>query len=162
MTTYAAPPPPPPTRDPPRRGGDGPAPPPRRPDLKDPRWAKLAIIFGALVMVVSGLVVAVPKIVSHWALGNVTQTDVIPPELKGQDISGPINFLLLGMDERTSGVMATEPVRADSIVLVHIPAAHDRVFMVSIPRDTRVEIPAFPDSGFSGGTDKINAAFAFG
>jgi LCP family protein required for cell wall assembly len=45
---------------------------------------------------------------------------------------------------------------------VHIPATHDQAYLVSIPRDLLVDIPAFEKTGFRGGRDKINAAFAFG
>lgn len=32
--------------------------------------------------------------------------------------------------------------RADSIIIAHIPATHDRVYLISIPRDTNAAIPA--------------------
>ena len=57
-----------------------------------------------------------------------------------------------------------EPARSDSIILLHIPATHDHAYLVSLPRDTLVEIPEY-DNGevpFPGGANKINAAFAFG
>ncbi len=159
MTTYADP-PPPRTGDRPRRRGDRPDPPPSKPGRKDPLWAKLSIILGAVVMVVSGMAVVVPKIASWWFASGIPQVDAIPEELRGTSIDGPINFLLVGMDEREGE--GVEGVRADSIVLVHIPAAHDRVFMISMPRDARVEIPPFPQTEFTGMTSKINAAFSFG
>jgi LCP family protein required for cell wall assembly len=47
--------------------------------------------------------------------------------------------------------------RTDTILLVHVPAfgSSTPTTMVSIPRDSYVEIPGY-------GTDKINAAFVFG
>ena len=71
-----------------------------RPGLRDPLWAKLSIIVGAVVMVVSGLSVVVPKIAAAWFFSDVPQVDAIPEELRGASIDGPINFLLLGMDDR--------------------------------------------------------------
>ena len=159
MTTYADP-PPPRTGDRSRRRGDRPDPPPSRPGLKDPLWAKLSIIVGAVVMVVSGLSVVVPKIAAAWFFSDVPQVDAIPEELRGASIDGPINFLLLGMDDREGE--GVDGARADSIVLVHIPAAHDRVFMISMPRDARVEIPPFSQTNWPGDTGKINSAFSFG
>jgi LCP family protein required for cell wall assembly len=49
-------------------------------------------------------------------------------------------------------------------MILHIPAAHDRGYLVSIPRDTYVEIPAYNNGKvkYPGGHDKINAAYAFG
>jgi LCP family protein required for cell wall assembly len=45
--------------------------------------------------------------------------------------------------------------RADSIMLVHLPAERDRVYVTSFPRDSWVRIPGH-------GKAKINAAFSFG
>ena len=52
--------------------------------------------------------------------------------------------------------------RSDTIVIVHIPAGHERAYLISIPRDLLVDIPPYPDSGYKGGKDKINAAFQYG
>jgi hypothetical protein len=143
MTTYADP-PPPRTGNRPRWRDGRPPPRPNRQVLKDPLWAKLCVILGAVVMAVSGLTVVVPKIAAAWFTSGIDKIDAIPDELKGTDISGPINFLLLGMDDREGE--GVDGARADSIVLVHVPAAHDRVFMISLPRDARVQIPPFPMS----------------
>jgi LCP family protein required for cell wall assembly len=70
------------------------------------------------------------------------------------------NVLLVGIDER-AGSPATE-VRADTIMIAHIPASRDRVYLVSIPRDSRVDIPAYPRAGYRGGVDKVNAAYQIG
>jgi anionic cell wall polymer biosynthesis LytR-Cps2A-Psr (LCP) family protein len=153
------------------RGWDGSGRPPRRTKgrgsssrkrRKDPLWAKLTIVFGALVMFGSLLTVAVPRVLASWAEGGIEHFDAIPEELQGKDINGAINFLLLGIDERREGSMSDELIRADSIMLVHIPAAHDRVFMISLPRDLLVDIPADPESGYDGDQDKLAHAFAFG
>ena len=45
---------------------------------------------------------------------------------------------------------------------MHIPATMDRAYLISIPRDLRVPIPADPDIGFKGSTEKINGAFNYG
>jgi anionic cell wall polymer biosynthesis LytR-Cps2A-Psr (LCP) family protein len=157
MQTYA--PPPPPSRTRPRRAEERPEPVP--PKKRDPLWAKLAIIFGAVIMAVGGAVVVVPKIAAQWATSGITQIDAIPTELLGKNINGSINFLLLGLDQR-NGEEAEDRIRADSIMIVHIPATHDRVFMISLPRDAEVAIPDYPKTNFHGFRDKINAAFAFG
>jgi LCP family protein required for cell wall assembly len=75
-------------------------------------------------------------------------------------IDGPINLLLVGIDERNDDPDADR--NADSIVIVHIPASHDAAYLVSVPRDSYVSIPAYSRSGFDGGDDKINAAFPDG
>jgi|HubBroStandDraft_1064217.scaffolds.fasta_scaffold02684_2 LCP family protein required for cell wall assembly len=45
--------------------------------------------------------------------------------------------------------------RSDTIMVVHVPAGGGRPVLMSIPRDSWVQIPGY-------GYDKINAAFAFG
>jgi hypothetical protein len=126
---------------------------------KDPVWARLSIAFGALVMLASVMTVAVPKMAVAWFAKDIPIVKAIPSELVAEDIEGPINLLLLGMDQR-NGIEAEDRIRADSIILVHISADHKHIFMISIPRDSRVRIPPYPATGYKGGYDKINAAFA--
>ena len=73
---------------------------------------------------------------------------------------GPLNMLLVGSDFR-KGVKETM-WRADTVIVVHVPASRDRAYLISFPRDTLVKIPAHEPSGYQGGEDKINAAFGFG
>lgn len=61
-----------------------------------------------------------------------------------------LTLLLLGIDRR-----ASEIARSDSIILATIELRNRRAAAVSIPRDLLVEIPGV-------GTDRVNAAFAFG
>ena len=75
------------------------------------------------------------------------------------------NWLLVGSDRRadqaTTGRDANEPLwrygaqRADTIMLVHLPADRGRIYMVSFPRDAWVPIQGH-------GNAKLNAAFSFG
>lgn len=136
--------------------------PDRRPPTtkhRDPLWAKLCLILGAVVMVLSGATVVVPRLVANWATAGVPKEELIPDELQGENIDGAINLLLLGMDERKG---SNQLIRADTIIIVHIPATHDQVYMISLPRDLEVDIPPFEPSNFPGMRTKINAAFAFG
>jgi anionic cell wall polymer biosynthesis LytR-Cps2A-Psr (LCP) family protein len=157
MQTYADPPPPRARQRRPVDDRPEPTPPPR----KDPLWAKLAIIFGALVMLISGGVVVVPRIAVAWFTSGIQQVDALPDELRGENINGAINVLLLGMDQR-DGEEAEDRIRADSIIILHVPASHDRAFLISLPRDAEVPIPDYPKTNFRGYRDKINAAFAAG
>jgi LCP family protein required for cell wall assembly len=68
-------------------------------------------------------------------------------------VSGPLNYLLIGSDLRANDPESGQ--RADTIVIAHIPAGLGQAYLISIPRDLRVEIRGH-------GTDKINAAFAYG
>jgi LCP family protein required for cell wall assembly len=75
------------------------------------------------------------------------------------------NWLLVGSDRRadqaTTGRDANQPLwrhgaqRADTIMLVHLPADRDRAYLVSFPRDAWVPIQGHGDA-------KVNAAFSYG
>jgi LCP family protein required for cell wall assembly len=131
----------------------------RRRRGRDPLWAKLCLVLGSLVMVASGLVVFGSKALTHYATNGISQEDLLGTEnrAEGKNIDGPLNILLLGMDER---VNSEAMIRTDSIIIVHITANHDAAYLVSLPRDTRVDVPAFPTSGFGGGVLKLTEAFA--
>jgi len=71
----------------------------------------------------------------------------------------PLTLLLLGSDSRIS---AGDPAqwqrgaqRTDTMMLVHLPADGGAAYVMSIPRDSWVEVPGH-------GEAKINAAFAYG
>ena len=72
-------------------------------------------------------------------------------------VKGPgKNILLLGSDMRSGSEAAqVSGARADSIMLAHIPADGKGVYLVSIMRDTWVNIPGY-------GAAKINAALNYG
>jgi anionic cell wall polymer biosynthesis LytR-Cps2A-Psr (LCP) family protein len=67
------------------------------------------------------------------------------PKVVGNTIKGPLNLLMVGVD--ASGQ------NTDSIIIAHIPASHDQIYLVSIPRDTDVVT-------LSGGHNKINSQFS--
>jgi LCP family protein required for cell wall assembly len=133
---------------------------------RDPLWARLLVAFGALLMLVSGTALVGGRYLLTRYTSNIKQENLLggaaaTPGTSGNvSIDGPINLLLVGIDER-----ADDPAggaRSDSIIIVHVPATHDRAYLVSIPRDSLVDIPAYPRTGYPGGRDKINSAFEFG
>src|SRR5207302_4468428 len=144
---------------------DAPAPPPTR--RTDPLWAKLLIAAGALLVLASTGVIVVEKLVAHTVNARIPQTNLLGTPGPGQvapthaSIDGAVNILMVGIDERVDQA-ATDPSRADSIIVLHVPATHDRAYLVSLPRDTLVDIPADSTAGYAGGSDKINAAYAVG
>jgi LCP family protein required for cell wall assembly len=130
---------------------------------KDPLWARLFVIFGALMMLASGITIIGNKVLVDAAVGSFNKTDLLPPPDHHVSINGAKNILLVGLDARPDQ-NPTDPIRADSVMIMHIPASHDRAYLVSIPRDTYVQVPPY-DNGvkrYKGGADKINAAFASG
>jgi LCP family protein required for cell wall assembly len=99
---------------------------------------------------------------------NIQRIPGVFPAEPGRSAPGPSraeNWLLVGSDrradQRTTGRDANEPLwrygaqRADTIMLVHFPVDHRRVYLVSFPRDSWVPIQGH-------GHAKINAAFSFG
>ncbi|MEU0563258.1 LCP family protein [Dactylosporangium sp. NPDC006015] len=128
---------------------------------KDPLWAKLLLVLGALLLVASGGgLIGGKLLLDHYSDQITHEGGLGQAAAEGNIIDGPINLLLVGVDERAGN--AEMGARADSIIIAHIPASHDAVYLTSIPRDTRVRIPAFSKTKYTGGTGKINAAFQAG
>lgn len=72
----------------------------------------------------------------------------------GPDTPGT-TYLLAGSDERAADSgSAVEGRRADSIIMIH-KAPNGQTSMISLPRDTYVEIPGY-------GYNKLNASYSFG
>ncbi|WP_239132446.1 LCP family protein [Paractinoplanes durhamensis] len=134
---------------------------------RSPRWARLCLVFGALLTVVGGGSVVAIQATVGAATKSVTQQSLIGAasntEVKRASITGAKNVLLVGIDARKDA-LPTAGTRSDSIILLHIPSDHESGYMISLPRDSYVPIPAY-DNGkvsFAGGKNKINAAFFFG
>ena len=88
-------------------------------------------------------------------------TDGRPPKT----VDGALNILLVGSDSRDPDAPLDEGSkwRADTIIVMHIPASHDKAYLVSLPRDLYVPIPESASAGCENADrGKINAAFAFG
>src|SRR4029434_2911593 len=86
-----------------------------------------------------------------------------PPEPAAGEVGTGMNFLVLGSDSRSG--QDTESIdqtgsRSDPIMGVHVKGDGTGAFIVSIPRDSYVNVPA--GGGWPGGMNKINAALAFG
>jgi LCP family protein required for cell wall assembly len=139
------------------------------------RWRRRFLI-GSLVGVALLLIAAGG---TFWWLNSFTgKIDRIPgvfssiPEeerpakpAEGEPGHGALTFLLAGTDRRsdvpTTGesAQADEFVpgaqRTDSIMLMHLTDDRSKAYVISIPRDSWVEIPGH-------GHNKINAAYSFG
>jgi len=142
-----------------------PAPPRFRKKRKDPLWAKFLVVFGALLMMVSGAGVAGGKWLIGSATNAVTQQNLLGDTKKttaqgGDSLKGPVDILLMGVDARKR--WAVDDLRSDTLIVLHIPASHDQAYLVSVPRDTEMRVPAFGKSKYPGGVAKANEAFFFG
>lgn len=135
--------------------------PPRKNKRKAPWWAKFFVVIGALMMVVSGGALVAAKVIFAKVEDTVGQENLLGEAgPQGTTIEGPVNLLLVGLDQRED--QNDDSVRSDTIIMVHIPESHDQAYMVSVPRDLRVKIPDYPKSNFKGWSTKINASFQGG
>lgn len=135
------------------------------PKRKDPLWAKSIVVVGALLMVLSGAGIVGSKWLISSTTSAVTQQDLLGGTKKsaaegGNSLDGPIDLLLMGVDARAR--WAVDDLHADTIIVLHIPASHDQAYLVSIPRDTEVQVPPFAKSRYAGGTAKATEAFFHG
>lgn len=115
-------------------------------------------MFGIAVVVIVVLVAGVGIAGALWL--NSVSGSMSMDESEKQELSNvlsessaeePYYALLLGSDAREGDTAS----RSDTMILARIDANKGRVTLVSIPRDTKVEIEGH-------GTQKINAAYAFG
>jgi LCP family protein required for cell wall assembly len=126
-----------------------------------PAWAVSMVALGALIVLVSGGGYILLEAGLNQISDSVKQDHLLPQgaAVNGNNIDGPLNLLLVGVDKQPTDGSGQH---SDTIIILHIPATHDRAYLISIPRDTSVDIPAFPKTNFGGGSYKVNAAFTFG
>jgi LCP family protein required for cell wall assembly len=116
-----------------------------------------------------------------YVLGSVKRVNAFDG-LKHRPDAGPkgsMNILLAGVDRREG--LTTQQInqlhlgkvggqRSDTMMLVHISSKHDKITIVSLPRDSLVTIPGHPSNGSEGakGTaigerqGKLNWAYMYG
>jgi LCP family protein required for cell wall assembly len=116
-----------------------------------------------------------------YVLGSVERVNAFDG-LKNRPDSGPegsMNILLAGVDRREG--LSSQQInqlhlgkvggqRSDTMMLVHISSKHDKVTVVSLPRDSLVTIPGHRSNGSEGakGADvgerqgKLNWAYMYG
>jgi LCP family protein required for cell wall assembly len=112
--------------------------------------------------------------------GNIGVIDAFRPDIVGSDrptkasqpetSTEPLNILVMGSDTRTGqgggfgSAVTLSGARSDTTLLIHLPADRGSALVVSIPRDTVVEIPdCKTDTGtYAAHTERFNAAFSIG
>ncbi|MEV4480209.1 LCP family protein [Micromonospora coxensis] len=133
-----------------------------------PRWGRIGLVAGIAVLVLALLGGAGAWMYTRSLNNDLARTDPFAEITGGRPakaVNGALNILLVGSDSRDPDAPVDQQSqwRADTIIVMHIPADHKSAYLVSIPRDLYVPIPesAGAECG-SGQRAKINAAFAFG
>lgn len=124
---------------------------------KKRKWPKrLASILVILILIVGGYVYYMWDKISDTfeAMHNPLARDENPERQKELEAlfknKQAVNILLLGVDQRKG-----DKGRSDTMILLSLNPKNNSMIMMSIPRDTYVNIPGR-------GMDKINHAYAFG
>jgi LCP family protein required for cell wall assembly len=127
------------------------------------RWLRPRRIFGVLVVVIALLLAG--TVGMYFYLNSKLNRSDILVDYPGRPAPGVgTNWLIAGSDSRQGLTKAQERAystgfvsggRSDTILILHIPAGGGRPILISIPRDSYVNIPG-------NGMDKINAAFSIG
>ncbi|MEV0153510.1 LCP family protein [Micromonospora sp. NPDC050686] len=111
-------------------------------------------------MLLAGVAVLGLKLLALHYGRAVDRGELLDPAARQRrsDLGKDLNYLLVGSDQRPGATSADQ--RSDTILIVHIPAGMRQAYLISVPRDLLVAIPAGGDWG--GGRDKINAAYEHG
>lgn len=126
------------------------------------RGCFIAFILVFIIGLVVVLLVLIPSLKSPSAGGDSTEvaaTDNQSSKTSGKEQSGSAlssgakNYLFLGVDER--GNVKNFKGRTDTIMILHIAPWGKKDLLISIPRDTKVNLP-------DNGNNKINAAYVYG
>ncbi|MHB8840546.1 MAG: LCP family protein [Candidatus Aquicultor sp.] len=73
--------------------------------------------------------------------------------LRPEEDNEPVTFVMLGCDKRAA--LKDDPGRSDTLMVLRMNPEKNIAYLISIPRDARVEIPGY-------GHEKINAAYQHG
>jgi LCP family protein required for cell wall assembly len=134
------------------------------PDQRPPRPGLRLLVRGGLAMLIITLLsaasVATAVLLEVKKDADIFQREQIPiPNIQGAldgvSAGGPQTILVLGSDRRFADIKAKNPVRSDTMMLVRLDPSKNATAVMNIPRDLKVSIPGH-------GTDKINAAYAYG
>lgn len=136
------------TAAPPRRPVRAPAPPAPSATGRRRRRRPGLVLLGVLLVVL----LAWPIGLLIWANGKIQHVDA----LTGAPGTAGTTYLLAGSDSRADGAVAdaTEGQRSDTIMVMHVPDSGPTA-LVSLPRDTLVEIPGY-------GPEKLNTSYSLG
>ncbi|WP_299034313.1 LCP family protein [uncultured Pseudokineococcus sp.] len=124
---------------------------PRRRSTRVRRRRTAAVLVALLV----AALVVYPVALGLTALGALERVDALGASTV-ENTPGS-TYLLVGSDSREGTTIGgdAEGARTDSILLLHVPRGGGPSVLVSIPRDSYLEVPGYYET-------KVNAAFALG
>jgi len=111
----------------------------------------VGLSFLAVILLSAGGLYAYAKHIERTMQRTVYKQEKLEVDLAKAKPQEPYNMLILGVDRRPKETS----YRSDTIVLARIDPKTKQVWMVSIPRDMRAQIPGH-------GYAKINSAYALG
>jgi len=124
-------------------------------ERRNRRLKRLAITIvsaiGILLVLAAAGTYAYAKHIERTMQKTVVRQEKLKAVLAEAKAAEPYNVLILGGDHRAG----EERYRTDTMIIARIDPKTKQVWMLSIPRDTKVNIPGHGDS-------KINQAFYFG
>jgi LCP family protein required for cell wall assembly len=136
---------------------------------KSPFWAKAVTAVGTVLAIIAVAGIVGAKYFLSQLTGNIQTTSSVLDDTtagtktaSGKLPKGAMNLLMLGLDTRAGWEQKGETSRSDTMLILHITASHDQAYMISIPRDMIVNIPADSKLGTNAQTGKINGAYAIG
>ncbi|MHB1289069.1 LCP family protein, partial [Georgenia sp.] len=105
-----------------------------------------------ILLLILAVLIAWPVGLLVWANGKIQHTEA----LSGAPGTPGTTYLLAGSDSRSDGAIpdGTEGQRSDTIMVMHVPDS-GTPSLISLPRDTYVEIPG-------NGMNKLNASYSIG
>ncbi len=131
-------------------------------------WRRGALIGAAIAVVVTMLTAGGLYMYAKGLDKQVSRTDpfsAISGDRPASEVKGALNILVMGSDSRDPDVPVDKEknARADTAIIMHIPADHKEAYLVSIPRDLWVPVPRNASAKCDDGNrNKINAAFSLG
>jgi polyisoprenyl-teichoic acid--peptidoglycan teichoic acid transferase len=137
-------------------GEDGDKPEAEQPGERKRRrtWMRVLVITSSLMLAMVLGVGGFYLTVGLNALQSIKRDPSMLPTDDNRTVSvsdnGPVNFVLMGSDSRGS-----DRGRSDTLMVAHLNAERNALYLISVPRDLYVSIPGH-------GTNKINAAYSFG
>lgn len=132
-------------------------------------WLAVAVSAAILVASTAGYVMVTYYNSQITRIGISNIPGFHPPSANADGAA--VNFLLVGSDTRSGAGNSSfnaapgssnyvTGARSDTQLLVHIPPGNGKITVISFPRDSLVQIPAF--GGHPAQLNKLNAAFSFG